>query len=104
MKLKVIKSGLEEIRPLRELFLHEGNFQFIYNKCHGGWADEYLFTIDGITAGYGAVWGATSGKTGTLFLNFTWQPRTGNLQAWFLKNFIRRAALYWLNAKATICF
>jgi hypothetical protein len=59
LDLKVIKTGLEEIRAFRILFLHENNFQFIYNKCHDyGWADPYLFTIDGVKADYGAVWGA----------------------------------------------
>lgn len=59
MGIKVIKTGLSEVRDFRALFLHENNFQFIYNKCHDyGWADTYLFTIDDIKAGYGAVWGA----------------------------------------------
>ena len=59
MDIEVLKTGLEEVRDFRVLFLHENNFQFIYNKCHDyGWADTYLFTIDGVKAGYGAVWGA----------------------------------------------
>lgn len=59
MGIEVIKTGLSEVRDFRALFLHENNFQFIYNKCHDyGWADTYLFTIDGVKAGYGAVWGA----------------------------------------------
>ncbi len=58
MELKVTKTALSEIQELRDLFLKEINFQFIYNKCHGaGWADTYLFTIDDIKAGYGSVWG-----------------------------------------------
>ncbi|HXL57022.1 MAG TPA: GNAT family N-acetyltransferase [Chitinophagaceae bacterium] len=58
MELKVINTRLEEIQAFRILFLHENNFQFIYNKCHDyGWADTYLFTIDDIKIGYGSVWG-----------------------------------------------
>src|SRR6266487_713891 len=58
MELKVINTRLEEIQAFRILFLHENNFQFIYNKCHDfGWADTYLFTIDEIKIGYGSVWG-----------------------------------------------
>jgi len=58
MELKVTKTGLTEIEELRNLFLQEISFQFIYNKCHGaGWADTYLFTIDGAKVGYGSVWG-----------------------------------------------
>jgi GNAT superfamily N-acetyltransferase len=59
MEIKVTRTGLKAIRDLRILFLQESNFQFIYNKCHEyGWADTWLFNIDGEKAGYGAVWGA----------------------------------------------
>lgn len=55
---KITKTNLQEIQPLRNLFLHENKFQFIYNKCHGaGWADTYLFLAEEIKIGYGSVWG-----------------------------------------------
>src|ERR1022692_1612622 len=58
MEIKTIKSGLEEVQAFRILFLQENNFQFIHNKCHDyGWADTYLFFIDDVKIGYGAVWG-----------------------------------------------
>jgi RimJ/RimL family protein N-acetyltransferase len=58
MEIKATRVELEEIQTFRISFLHENNFQFIYNKCHDyGWADNYLFVIDGIGVGYGAVWG-----------------------------------------------
>ncbi len=58
VEIKIIKTGLGEVKALRALFLHESNFQFIYNKCHQyGWADTWLFLQDGITIGYGSVWG-----------------------------------------------
>lgn len=58
MEIKVSKCSLETIQPLRALFLHESNFQFVCNKCHDfGWADTYLFTAEGIEIGYGSVWG-----------------------------------------------
>jgi hypothetical protein len=58
MKIKTIKTSLAEIQPLRNLFLAEISFQFVYNKCHGaGWADTYLFTLDETPVGYGSVWG-----------------------------------------------
>jgi RimJ/RimL family protein N-acetyltransferase len=58
MELKVTKTGLTEVKELRDSFLKGISFQFIYNKCHGaGWADTYLFTIDGTKVGYGSVWG-----------------------------------------------
>jgi RimJ/RimL family protein N-acetyltransferase len=58
MELQVIKTELKEISALRTLFLAERNFQFTYDKCHlYGWADTYLFTLDGHKTGYGSVWG-----------------------------------------------
>ena len=58
MEIEIIKTGLEEIKAFRVLFLQENNFQFVCDKCHYyGWADTYLFTINGTKAGYGSVWG-----------------------------------------------
>jgi len=58
MEIKVTKVELEEIQAFRILFLRENDFQFIFNKCHEyGWADTYLFLIDGRRVGYGSVWG-----------------------------------------------
>jgi RimJ/RimL family protein N-acetyltransferase len=58
MEIVVSKVSLKEVQPLRDLRLAEIDFQFVYNKCHGaGWADTYLFTIDGEKAGYGSIWG-----------------------------------------------
>lgn len=59
MELEIIKTELKEIVPFRTQFLEERKFQFIHNKCHlYGWADTYLFTVDGVKAGYGSVWGS----------------------------------------------
>lgn len=58
MEIDVIKTSLDKIKSLRLLFLHENNFQFIYNKCHDyGWDDNYLFLVDNKPVGYGSVWG-----------------------------------------------
>jgi hypothetical protein len=60
MKIQIHRTDLKDIAHFRTLFLDENNFQFIYDKCHlYGWADTYLFTIDGLGVGYGSVWGAT---------------------------------------------
>lgn len=61
MQIQVIQTGLDEIRALRALFLHESNFQFTYDKCHlYGWADTYQFLADGQQIGYGAIWGQSN--------------------------------------------
>jgi GNAT superfamily N-acetyltransferase len=56
--MQITKTTSQDIAELRKLFLHENNFQFIYDKCHYyGWADAYLFTDNEVRIGYGAVWG-----------------------------------------------
>jgi GNAT superfamily N-acetyltransferase len=58
MKPKVHKIDVKEVQAFRILFLQENNFQFIYDKCHTyGWADTYLFILDDLPIGYGAIWG-----------------------------------------------
>jgi hypothetical protein len=57
-EINIIKSGMEDIRLFRILFLQENNFQFVHDKCHlYGWADTWLFTIGGVNVGYGSIWG-----------------------------------------------
>lgn len=61
MNIKVTRTALDEVKAMRVVFLHENNFQFVFDKCHYyGWADTYLFEIDGVKVGYGAVWGKNS--------------------------------------------
>ncbi len=56
MDLKVVKTSLDAIQPLRALFLQENNFQVRYDACHiRGWADEYIFWVDDAEIGYGSV-------------------------------------------------
>jgi len=58
MEIKIVSTNVAQVQPLRDLFLHENKFQFIYNKCHlYGWADVYACIIDNVIIGYGAVWG-----------------------------------------------
>ncbi len=61
MLFDILKTPLTGIQELRDLFLAETSFQFVYNKCHGaGWADTYLFRMNGLRVGYGALWGKTN--------------------------------------------
>lgn len=58
MTVSIARCQPRDIESLRCAFLEELNAQFIHDKCHlYGWSDDYLFTIDGIVAGYGCVWG-----------------------------------------------
>jgi RimJ/RimL family protein N-acetyltransferase len=56
--VEVRKTSLEEILPLRQLFLQENNFQIRYNACHErGWTDSYVLTLQDIRIGYGSIKG-----------------------------------------------
>ncbi|QEH43030.1 GNAT family N-acetyltransferase [Chitinophaga sp. XS-30] len=76
MEIRIVKVPLDEIRSFRTVFLQERNFQFICNKCHDyGWADTYLFIVDGEGAGYGAVWGTDRREDrDTIFEYFLTRP------------------------------
>jgi len=58
MSINAIKTNLQEILPLRNLFLQENNFQIRYNAQHErGWSDSYLITHNDEKIGYGSISG-----------------------------------------------
>jgi hypothetical protein len=58
MRFHAIKTTLQHILPLRNLFLQETNFQIRYHACHErGWSDLYLLRIGDDAIGYGAIKG-----------------------------------------------
>jgi len=58
MEFNIEKTSLTKVESLRDLFLSENTFQFIYNKCHAaGWSDVYLISKNEQQVGYGSVWG-----------------------------------------------
>lgn len=58
MMISATRASLQAIEPMRVLFLHEANCQFVHDKCHRyGWADTWLLQVDGRPVGYGSVWG-----------------------------------------------
>ena len=106
MEITIAKTGLAEITAFRNLFLQENNFQFIHNKCHDyGWADTYLFTIDGVKAGYGSVWGQNRREDrDTIFEFYLLKPYRKMAELVFSK-FIGFQGLFVSNVKPMIrCF
>lgn len=58
MKIEATKTTLKEILALRNLFLHESNFQIRYNASHErGRTDSYVITADSTAIGYGSIKG-----------------------------------------------
>src|SRR6478735_4478779 len=68
MTINATKINLQEILPLRGLFLQETNFQIRYNAVHErGWSDSYLLKVDGAEVGYGSVKGQERNDRDTIF-------------------------------------
>lgn len=75
MTAAAVKTELNEILPLRALFLEEMNCQIRYNACHErGWSDPYLLMLDGERLGYGAIKGREIADRDTVFEFFVAQP------------------------------
>lgn len=75
MKLAATKTQLENIQPLRALFLQKTNFQVRYNARHErGLSDSYSLSIDDLMVGYGSVMGQDLADRDTVFEYFVVQP------------------------------
>ena len=93
MEFQIVKSSLVNVEPLRELFLKENTFQFIYNKCHAaGWADVYLFILDGEQAGYGSVWGKDNREDRDTIFEFFLKEPLRKYAGQFFNSFIKVSA------------
>lgn len=105
MDIEIIKTPLSEIEYMRVQFLHEKEFQFVHNKCHlYGWADTYLFRVEGVNAGYGSVWGADDrGNRDCIFEFYLIEPyrRLGGL---IFKKFCDLPAITKLEAQTNDLF
>lgn len=75
MTANAVKAKLNEIQPLRALFLQESNFQIRYNACHErGWSDSYLLKIDDAEVGYGSTKGEEIAGRDTVFEFYVIRP------------------------------
>jgi len=80
MKLNLIKCKLDEILPLRNLFLQENNFQIRYNARHErGWSDSYLITLNNNNIGYGSIAGNENIEDRNSIFEFYMIPSYRNL-------------------------
>lgn len=90
MEIKVSKSTVQAIQPLRVLFLHEANFQFISNSYHArGWTDVYTFTYDNAVVGYGGICGNEDRKERNCVFEFYIIPTYRNRAALFFSELLK---------------
>ena len=96
MEIKVSKVSSADIVFLRQAFLAENDFQFIYDKCHlYGWADCFLYTAGNEQVGYGANWaGKTPDTRDAVFEFFIAKPYRKYTSAIFKKHFEFSKAKY----------
>lgn len=84
MRIDARRVPLEEILPLRALFLHEVNHQVRYNARHErGWSDSYMLSVDGCGIGYGAIMGREIPDRDTVFEFFVVPPFRKHASALF---------------------
>jgi hypothetical protein len=58
MSLTIVKTSLQNILPLRQLYLQEMACQIRYEAVHHrGWSDSYAIALDGKNIGYGSIKG-----------------------------------------------
>ena len=68
MAIKAVKTELDNIKPLRSLFLQETNFQVRYNAAHERcWTDSYLLMSDDAKVGFGSIKGQEIKDRDTVF-------------------------------------
>jgi GNAT superfamily N-acetyltransferase len=100
MQITIAKTSLTEITAFRNLFLQENYFQFIHNKCHDyGWADAYLFTIDGVKAGYGSVWGQNRREDRDTIFEFYLLKPYWKMAELVFQEFIEVSGVTWLECQ-----
>lgn len=105
MLFDIQKTSLTEIQELRNLFLAETSFQFVYHKCHGaGWADNYLFLMNRSPIGYGALWGKNNrADRDTVFEFYLLQPFRKFAHAVFLE-FVSASEATYINCQSNDTF
>jgi GNAT superfamily N-acetyltransferase len=101
MELKIVKTDLERIQPLRNLFLQEKNFQVRYDSCHWrGWADEYVFTDDDAQIGYGSVMGKDDLKLRDAIFEFYLVPAYRNRVAAIFAELIKVSGVIYIECQS----
>lgn len=101
MQLSVVKVPLQELGSLRADFLRELNAQFTYDKCHlYGWADTYLFSAEGIAAGYGGVWGKDKREDRDSIMEFYLKPEYRGDANEFFSEFISVSGAVWIESQS----
>jgi RimJ/RimL family protein N-acetyltransferase len=101
MNIEVLPIALSSIEHFRADFLRENRFQFVHDKCHRyGWADTYLFRLDGKDGGYGSVWGRNERKDRDTIFEFYLIPEFRNYSHQVFQEFISATSVKYLESQS----
>eukprot|EP01039_Chlorochromonas_danica_P016377 gene16377-19357_t len=90
MDLKATKCSLNEILPLRKLFLQKNNFQIRFNARHErGMSDSYIITQNEEKIGYGSISGKDDLNDRNAIFEFYIIPSFANLAHYAFAELIR---------------
>jgi GNAT superfamily N-acetyltransferase len=99
--LRITKVSLAELGGMRQKFLEVVDNQFTYDKCHlYGWADVYLFVVNGFTAGYGSVWGKEKREDRDSIFEFYLYPEFWNDAHKIFEKFIETSGVGWIECQS----
>ncbi len=99
--MEVTKTTLSTIAHFREQFLEENNIQFVFDKCHRyGWADTYLFIINGEQVGYGSVWGKNKREDRDAIFEFYLIREWRHLSDQFFITFCKSSGAFYIECQS----
>lgn len=99
--MTITKVALKDLGDLRKKFLAAIDNQFTYDKCHlYGWADTYLFTLDGSTAGYGGVWGKDEREARDSIMEFYLEPEYRKDAHAIFEKFVASSGASWIESQS----
>jgi RimJ/RimL family protein N-acetyltransferase len=101
LNITITKVSLAELGDMRKKFLDIIDNQFTYDKCHlFGWADTWLFKIDDIVAGYGAVWGKDKREDRDSIFEFYLEPNFRKDAHEIFNQFIGTSKASWIECQS----
>lgn len=99
--IAVTKVPLANLGDMRKKLLEIVDNQFTYDKCHlYGWADTYLFEVDGTTAGYGSVWGRDKREDRDSIFEFYLESPFRKDAHTFFEKFIEASKVEWIECQS----
>lgn len=103
MQIQIEERTYEKILPLRNQFLQEHQMQIRYDSCHyRGWADSYVFVVDGNEVGYGSIKGKDDLKERDTVFEFFLLPTYRKKSPLFFKQLLQSSTIGWIESQSNV--